>query len=158
MKLQFAIVYLMSLFSSFAADPTGSWPPQNYKTIRAFLYNLEGNSSVPIIQDGKVSPTVVDPKGVVLDKSQAGQLIAAITGNHEEYPHMRCYMPRHAYVFYDAANKIVGWFEVCFECQNSRGSSKAAPVFVDLQSLKKLNQALKIPVFDKAADYRPFKK
>ena len=38
----------------------------------------------------------------------------------EEYPVSSCYLPRHGICFFDESKSLIGFFEVCFECNGFR--------------------------------------
>src|SRR5688572_30665190 len=89
-----------------------NWPPVGYAEIRAYLYNLEGDQAAPIVKQGKLHATVWNPEGEPLDKKQMATVQKAVVDYHPAGLSplwALCYQPRHAVVYYDAENKLVGF-------------------------------------------------
>jgi len=125
--------------------------------VRAFLYNLDSKDSLPILQSGQLDQSVADTKGVILTDAQVSRLLAAVTGNHSDHGVAGCYIPHHAYVFYNKRQRIVGWVELCFGCMNYHASSPNAPRVFDVSSLLDLTKELGLPVLNKDTDYSTLK-
>ena len=71
---------------------------------------------------------------------------------------MGCYVPHHAYVFYDQKHRMTGWVELCFGCRNYRASSSSAPEWFDIYDLQDLSIELGLPVLKNEDDYLTLKK
>ena len=153
----FVLAGLIVAAPSLAAGST-NWPPAGYTEIRAYLYNLDGVEGAPIFENGKLSRSVVSSNGVVLGKRERERLLHAVTGSHRSYGIAKCYDPRHAFVFYDAAQKPVGFIEICFECAQYQTSARRTLGALDLVALRRLFQELELPVFDNSKDYLALKK
>lgn len=54
-----------------------------------------------------------------IDTVDYNAIILATLGKRESYSINMCYNPRHAVVFYDKDNRIIGLYEICFECGNA---------------------------------------
>jgi len=153
------VVALFALTRSVSAEST-NWPPAVYAEVRAYLYNLAGEQAAPIVKQGKLDATVWNPEGAALNKKQMATVQKAVVDYHPaglRPPSADCYQPRHAFIYYDAEHKPVGFVEICFSCRNYR-TSPEHPGEVDLDTLKKVFVELKIPVFDKDEAYLSLKK
>jgi len=153
------VVVVLTLTRSVSAEST-NWLPAGYAEVRAYLYNLEGEQAAPIVKHGKLHESVWNPEGAALNKKQTATVQKAVVDYHPAGPRppsASCYQPRHAFVYYDAEHKPVGFVEVCFSCGNYR-TSPEHPVAVDLDTLKKVFVELKIPVFNKDEAYLSLKK
>jgi len=149
---------LLALTRTVGAEST-NWPPAGYVEVRAYLYNLAGEHAAPILKQGKLHATVWNPTGVELSKPQITTVQRAVADYHPEVHRVPadCYQPRHAFVYYDANHKPVGFVEICFSCWGYRLSPEQHRE-VDLDTLKKVFVELKIPVFDKDEAYLSLKK
>ena len=133
------------------------WPPANAEA-RAYLYNLDGEQSAPVLKEGKLSASVWNSTGVPLNRQLLKALRKATVEYHSNATHVpaRCYRPRHAIVFYSKTGKEVGFIEVCFDCQRYRASSEAVRA-IDFDALKKIFKDLKLPVYEDAGAYLKLK-
>lgn len=134
-----------------------AWPPKGYTEVRAFLYNLDSDDSLPCVTKGRLDASMTDTNGVRLTDAQVSRFLTTITGKHPQHEVAGCYVPHHAYVFYDHEHRIVGWVELCFGCLNYRASSPSAPVVFDIFALQELTVELGLPVLKKEADYLTLK-
>ena len=134
-----------------------AWPPKHYTEVRAFLYNLDSHDSVACVTRGHLDTSMTDTNGVRLSAAQVSRFLSAVTGKHPEHGVAGCYVPHHAYVFYDQKHRIVGWVELCFGCLNYRASSPNAPSVFDIVALEELTRELGLPVLKKEADYETLK-
>ncbi len=137
-----AILFLLALLPLASR---AAWPGGDYPEVRAFAYNLKGDGQQAIIENGKLSKTATSKTGVLLTPKQVRRLIAAVTGKHPEHPHAACFIPRHAFVFYDAAHTPRAWLEVCFECLNNRSTPEGISGDVDFPALAELCAELGLP-------------
>ena len=143
----------VALICCVSCSSNGAWPPEHYTEVRAFLYNLDSHDSLPCVTDGRLDVSVVGTNGVRLTHAQISRFLAAVTGKHPKHEVAGCYVPHHAYVFYDQKHRIIGWAELCFGCLNYRASSRSAPAVFDIFTLQDLTVELGLPVLKKEADY-----
>lgn len=134
-----------------------AWPPKHYTEIRAFLYNLDSHDGLACVTNGQLDASMTDTNGVKLSDVQVSRFLAAVTGKHPEHGVGGCYVPHHAYVFYDQRHRIVGWVELCFGCLNYQASSPSAPPVFDIFALENLTRELGLPVLKKEGDYEALK-
>lgn len=134
-----------------------AWPPKHYTEVRAFLYNLDNNSSLACVTNGQLDASMTDTNGVRLSDMQVARLFTAITGKHPEIARAQCYVPHHAYIFYDQQHQIVGWVELCFGCLRYKASSPDAPPAFDLPALADLTRELGLPILKDDKDYQALK-
>src|SRR5687767_6066730 len=78
-----------------------AWPPKGYTEVRAFLYNLDSHDSWPCVTNGHLDATMTDTNGVRLTDAQISRLLKAVTGKHPEHGVAGCYVPHHAYAYYE---------------------------------------------------------
>ncbi len=130
---------------TFALSSCASWPGRPYSEVRAYAYNLKGRGPLPIIENGMLSKTATSRTGVVLTPQQVQRLIAALTGSHPSHPHAMCFTPRHAFVFYDAAQTPRAWVEICFQCLNNRSEPSGISTHADFPALAELCAELRLP-------------
>ena len=158
-----ARIYIFVTAALFALTSPGAestnWPPAGFVEVRAYLYNLEGDQAAPILKQGTLQASVWNPKGAELSKPQIATVQKAVADYHPEGLRVgaSCYRPRHAFVYYDAKHKPVGFVEICFSCWGYRTSPEHSGE-VDLETLKKVFAELKMPVFDKDEAYLSLKK
>lgn len=156
-------VFILFVCLSIAAicgvscSTTKTWPPPHAQ-VRAYLYNLDSHGDVRFFKKGHFNTSVVDTNGVRLDERQVDRFLAAVTGSHSDHNIMGCYVPHHAFVFYDKKHKVTGWVELCFGCGNYRVSSRNAPEWLDINDLEDLAVELGLPVFKNFEDYSRLKK
>ena len=99
-------------------------PFQNLHYTKVVLYNFNlGDSAymrsqdlISIIEGGKLHKTTVLP-GKELDSMQLKKLFGIIN-NKKTYdgPWAACFVPRHGVVFYNSSDSVVGYIDICFEC------------------------------------------
>jgi hypothetical protein len=159
-RLFLVMACLVASFASCSrtSKSVSSWPPVGYASVKAYIYNLDGDDSAPLLSRDRLSESVLDAAGSVLSQNDAKRFIAAVSGSHPEHPVAGCYIPRHGLVFYEQSGEPVGWVEICFECLNYRASSEAAPKYFDIESLRQLFLELKIPVLKSDGEYQALKR
>jgi hypothetical protein len=86
-----------------------------------------------------------------IDSTDYSSVIQACMGRRESDIMTMCYEPRHAAVFLDDVGKIVGIYEICFEC----GSGKLAFDNIDFISMNGADYKILKSLFDK---YKFFKR
>jgi hypothetical protein len=142
-----ACIPLFISITVFAAPP---WPGVSYVEVRAYAYNSEGDLDHPILKNGRLDPSVVNKRGVILTQQQVSRLVAAVTDKHPLSESMTaCFDPRHGFVFYDAAKKPVAWVELCFECHNADAEPRQKGQVYDVAALERLARELKLPLVPK---------
>ena len=133
------------------------WPAIRYGEVRGYIYNLDGQTGVPIVKNGRLDNSVLNSNGARLTASQVERLLNAVAQPHPKHPVMRCYFPRHAFVFYDGASRPVAFLEICFECFGYRTSPPLSHFF-DLKALNQLCRDVGLPILQNARDYQTLKK
>ena len=156
-RLVIPFALLAAVFICVFFSRNRAWPPKGYTEVRAFLYNLDSGDSKPCITNGCLDASITDTNGVRLTETQVSRFLTAVTGKHPQHGVAGCYVPHHAYVFYDQKHRIVGWAELCFGCLNYRTSSPNAPVFFDVFALQDLTLELGLPVLKKDEEYLTLK-
>jgi hypothetical protein len=148
MRSSFLAVALLVFGASGATAQ--DWPGLPYAEVRAFAYNKTGFPDRLIIENGRLSGTVLNRHGVVLTAEQGRRLIAAVTG-YRPRPETEtmCFDPRHAFVFYSAAKKPIAWVELCFDCSRALAEPSVDGQVYDILALEKLASDLKLPLIPK---------
>lgn len=127
--------------------PRDDWPAVSYSEVRGYVYNLDGNYGIPIVQDGILDQSVVGRRGVKLSTSQVEHLLDAVVRPHSSPAFAAaCYEPRHAFVFYDDHHQPVAHIEICFSCIGFRTLPMLSHS-VGFAELGKLCKDLSLPVF-----------
>ena len=116
----------------------------SYEAHQAITSSRAGQSAAAVFKGTVVDPKM-DPKGVKLSPAQVRALMNAITTSHDKQMRTPCYKPHHAFVFYDAAGKVVGLFEMCFGCNKFVETPDGLPEYVDTAALQGLVQELGLP-------------
>ena len=128
MRTRIAILFALlaiAITCCVSCSSNRAWPPKGYTEVRAFLYNLDSDDSLACVTNGRLDASMTDTNGVRLTDVQTSRFLAAVTGTHPEHAVAGCYVPHHAYVFYDQQHRIVGWVELCFGCLNYRASFRS---------------------------------
>ena len=134
--------------SSSSAPGTGAvWPPAGYTKVRAFVYDCEAELHNMSFwrKDGTMHTGVINAPGVVLSDSQVKRLVATANTPHPLDKYKPCYVPHHAFVFYDAADKPVATLEVCFTCRRHIATPKGTPDHIDYAALWNLLHEVGVP-------------
>jgi len=139
-----------------ACSKRTDWPGVPYTQVRGYAYNLDGQHGTPLLDQGRLHPSVFDTNGVQLTPQQSERLLEAVARPHAKHPVMRCYFPRHGFVFYAASNQPVATVEICFECSTYRTSPPLSHFF-DLTSLREVAKDVGLPVFSRPEDYQALK-
>ena len=139
-----------------ASSKRTDWPGVPYKQVRGYVYNPDGQHGTPLLDQGRLHPSVIGTNGVRLMPEQIERLLGAVARPHAKHPVMRCYLPRHGFVFYNASNQPVAWVEICFECSGYRTSPPLSHPF-DLAALRTLAKDVGLPVFSRPEDYKALK-
>lgn len=122
------------------------WPTKPFARVRGFAYACEVGKNVSFFQkDGSIHPGLLNGPGVVLSNDQADRLLKALTTPTPRQGRTACYVPHHAFVFYDKADRPIAHVEICFTCRHSRFSPGGLPSHFDYQALWQLVHELGIP-------------
>ncbi len=148
MRLAFLLLALAAT-QLHAAD----WPDVKYSQVRAYFYNAASAHDCRILDPkGRLDPSVVDKNGVVLDASQVARLLAAINGRQRLHPMTACYVPHHAFIFYNAWGRRVAVFEFCLECLKASADPNTAGPYYNYPALAELIADLHLPLGPKFKD------
>jgi len=151
MKPLLAIITLL-ITSTFAF---AGWLPREIHEVRAYVYDYtqgKGNSS--LLKYGKIHKGVINDGGAKLDEKQIDRLKEAIRSSKERVPGVFCYMPHHAFVFFDKNGKPMGHIELCFQCGNVDSSPRGLPDKEwNWKEIKSILIELKIPFKKTDKDY-----
>ena len=135
--------------STTAPPTTGitSWPPVSCKTVRAFVYDCEAEHHNMSFwrKDGTMHQGVLNAPGTTLSPSQVQRLLAAANTPAPLDKYKPCYVPHHAFVFYDAADKPVATLEVCFTCRRHIATPAGTPEHINYGALWSLLHELNVP-------------
>jgi hypothetical protein len=118
MKIKLLIILTILFFSNIANSQQNKWPYFDYSDVKAFMYNLESNtsSSYAFIQNGKINKSVTSP-GSSLTNEQANELISII--NFEDKGLFegltKTFVPHHAFVFFDSDGQPVASLMISFD-------------------------------------------
>jgi hypothetical protein len=156
--LVFSLLFMLGSGCSHDRGVRGVMQPASTTVVRAYLYNLEGVQGAPILKDGKLHATVWNPKGTALTEAQIAKVRRAVFEYHPTAIQIpaRCYQPRHAFVYYNSAQEVVAFIEICFSCDNYRTSTdRLGPI--DFDALRKVFVELEIPVFEEDDAYEKLK-
>lgn len=152
---------LSSCVSSTTAPVTGIpvvWPGRSFSSVRAFVYDCDADKSVSFFQkDGRQHLGVIGT-GTVLTPDQTRRLLATLTMATPRRNHTACYVPHHAFVFYDASGQPVAHAEVCFNCTLLKSSPAGLPPHVDFPALWALLQEAGVPVGPGRQFYKDLRK
>lgn len=130
-----------------ASGGVKSWPPVAFKTVRAFVYDCEAehNNMSFFKADGSMHQGVINAPGALLSAAQVQRLIAAVTTEAPRGKYKPCYVPHHAFVFYDGSGKVVAHLEVCFTCGRTIASPGGIAEHYDYSLLWNLLHELGVP-------------
>ena len=124
----------------------GAWPGRSFKTVRAFVYDCEAGHGMSFFRkDGTMHKGVLNAPGTLLSPGQVEQLIAAVNRPTPIDRRKPCYVPHHAFVFYNESDKPVANLEVCFTCRRSIATPEGIPDHFDYVALWNLLHELKVP-------------
>lgn len=127
--IKLAIMYRRLLFFCLVLITTNviaaktPWPNIKYAKVKVYLYNtdnsLMGNHSP--VKDFKLISEISDT-GRTLNESQKIRLHEWLSKDLTllEVGLSGCYIPHHAFVFYNEKNEIVAWMSACFLCGGIR--------------------------------------
>lgn len=148
-----------ALLSSCASAPVSgtpvAWPPVPFATVRAFVYDCDADRSVNFFQkDGSRHRGIINGPGVLLTESQVQRLMPALTTATVRKHRTACYLPHHAFLFYDAAGRVVAHTEICFTCTIQRSFPAGLPEHINFQAVWDLLREAGVPCGDGSQFYR----
>ena len=148
-----------ALFSSCASAPVSgvpvAWPPAKFASVRAFVYDCDADQSVGFFQkDGSTHRGVINAPGALLDAAQVRRLMPALTTETVRKHRTACYLPHHAFLFYDAAGRVVGHTEICFTCTIQRSAPEGLPGHINFQAVWDILRELEVPCGDGSQFYK----
>jgi hypothetical protein len=123
------------------------WGFIRFTEVRAFRMNWKDQYSMNSIlaRHGHLNKTRIPSNGIVLDDKQVSLLRSAILGLGPPYQISLCIRPHHAFVFY-SGKKVVGYIDICFQCESHRGMPNAFAQWLDWKALSALVEDLGIPI------------
>jgi hypothetical protein len=115
--VMFAAVALVTVPRADAGAPE-LFP--NATVVKLYMYEAgEAKLDARVMRDFKtLTPDAVPAAGFTLGAEQVVQVKRAFTRATGDQALGACFFPRHGFVFEDAAGKVVGTLDVCFECSN----------------------------------------
>jgi hypothetical protein len=134
------------MLSRMEQNTSITWPDRPFNDVRAYFYNKSGDLFVPIITDGKLHQSVINPSGALLSESQLVRFTEAIFTPHSRTPVAACYKPRHAFVYRDSTQQVVATAGVCFECLTYSTSPRISNLLPDWVALAELVEELGLPL------------
>src|SRR5450432_2886504 len=154
MRLALALV-LLTAMPACAAD----WPDLKYAQVRAYYYNSNSEHDCRILDPkGQLDASVTDRKGVVLNADEVARLLAAINGRQRIHPMTACYVPHHAFIFYNSWGRRVAVFEFCLECLKASADPNTAGPYYNYPALAELVAELHLPLGPKFKDPRAYRR
>jgi hypothetical protein len=136
-----------STTSGPASGPQTSWPPVNYKSVRAFVYDCEAEhqNMTFINKGGRMHEGVINSPGVLLSPAHRDNLLRIANTPAVRDRYKPCYVPHHAIVFYDDADRPVANLEICFTCRRHIATPDGTPGVIDYDALWSLMHELGVP-------------
>lgn len=124
-----------------------SWPGVRFVRVRAFVYDCDVDKTVGFLQkEGRICRGVINGPGVVLTSSQVNRLLSTLTMSTKRKGRTACFVPHHAFVFYDAADHVVAHAEICFNCTTLRSYPAGLPEHIDFPAIWSLLMEAGVPV------------
>jgi hypothetical protein len=151
MKVVILALALLACRSSPAKPPpltTHDWGVVKFTEVRAFRMNWDGdgmNDELIRAEDGTLNKTRRPKQGIVLTASQIERLHQAVTTS-DDTPVAGCFLPHHAFVFYDARGTIVSTLDVCFICGHVNSEPVALVKATNMGALKTLIEDVGLPI------------
>jgi hypothetical protein len=124
------------------------WPPKGFVAIVGYCMDdtQDPRGIDPVLPDRSLNKGIIRSTTVRLSTEQSKLLLELITKPAGEFQEEQdCYYPHHAFVFYDAAWKPVGWFAVSFECSTYTASTKAVPENLVVADIRKFCEKIGMP-------------
>ena len=147
---------LGAVLSSCATAPVSSvpvvWPTRKSATVRAFVYDCDADSFFQ--KNGSVHRGVINGPGVLLTEAQVQRLMPALTTPTPRQHRTACYLPHHAFLFYDASGHVVAHSEICFTCTIQRSSPAGLPEHINFQAVWDILREADVPCGDGSQFYK----
>ena len=114
-----ALALVMALPADAGAPKVAELFP-NATVVKVYMYEgSEKKLDGGVMKDFRtLTPDAVPSAGVTLNATQMALVKRAFTHATGDQAIGACFVPRHGFVFEDAAGKVVGTLDVCFECSN----------------------------------------
>ena len=150
---------LGAVLSSCASAPVSgvpvAWPPAKFASIRAFVYDCDADRSVGFFQkDGSMAKGIINGPGALLTEDQVKRLMPALTTETVRKHRTACYLPHHAFLFYNAAGQVVAHTEICFTCTIQRSSPAGLPEHINFQAVWDILREAGVPCGDGSQFYK----
>lgn len=142
----------------FLATATGGragdlWPQNEFAHVVAYCYEYsqdERGSSI-VQKDGTHHRGIISAVTLRLSPEQDKKLRRLLLVPPKKHPGSAdCFLPHHAFVFYDAEWNPKAHISICFLCGNFTAHPKNIPRNLDLIGLRKLVRELGLPVYEAA--------
>ena len=78
---------------------------------------------------------ILNGPGVLLTDAQVQRLMPALTTPTVRPHRTACYLPHHAFLFYDKAGRVIAHTEICFTCAVQRSSPVGLPDHINYQTV-----------------------
>ena len=122
---------VLGLMSAGAAPDAGVKKPYPYIStakVVGYGFNLRKKGrpecTMPVNPDGTLCKSVEGP-GKTLSPAQVLELNKLMSAKNTFGGDVsKCFIPHHAFVYYDASGKVVGQLSICFMCDRLRGAPK----------------------------------
>lgn len=117
--------HMQDSVSTLWKDTSLYFPHKDFVKVIGYTYNEglnEGNAEYFTIYDArkKKFAKTINPVHTVLTKSQTDTLLSILNDTVAfTWGQAGCYMPHHAFVFYDAKEKPVALIDICFMCDQT---------------------------------------
>lgn len=135
------------------------WPDAKFSVVRGYFYNTASEHDRRIIdRNEKLDSTVVNPEGVMLNPTQVARLLAAINGRQRIHPITPCYVPQHAFIFFNAWGRRVAVFEFGLECLKGSPDPNTAGPYYNFPAIAELLAELGLPLGPKFKSPRAYRK
>lgn len=147
----------LGIFLSITSSAIASWPNAEFTEVRGYVYNSKNELlqelksgrvvNMAIVRNGKLSPSVINKSGALLNSNQVHRLLGAINGKHPDHIRARCWNPHHGFVFYDSQHRAIGFVTICFECENiEKDPEDPTSRSEDIAALLQMGKELKLPI------------
>lgn len=116
--------------------------------VRAYTINSGDEYPMPDqggIIDGRLNPKRLPMDGIELSSAQVAEFLRATATIEHPGRHARCFNPHHALVFFDADDKIIGHYTICFKCLGYRSSVGRFVSEPDYVALQRLIASIRLP-------------